>query len=264
MTQTANPADIATVRGAAAALPHAYVINLARTPERLARFLDQNAGCGIAFTRFDAADGNLIGGEDAVRLGLIKRGTKWRTAGTIGVALSHRNLWQAAIDDGRPRLVFEDDVYIREDAAATFAAATGGLATWDIILLGYNIDALVEFNVVGDFDMSGLFTVKHPTAVQLGAFAKRRDPVNLFRLRHAFGISAYAISPPGARKLLAGCFPMDNRMIEFKAANNRFNAFSLDCMMNVFYRDLDAYLFVGPLALPLNDWEASTVDRRSR
>jgi GR25 family glycosyltransferase involved in LPS biosynthesis len=264
MTQTANPPDTASVHGAPGALPQSYVINLARTPERLATFLDQNAACGIDFARFDAADGNLIGEDEAVRLGLIKRGTKWRTAGTIGVALSHRNLWQAAIDDGRPRLVFEDDVVIRKDAANVFSAATAGLGGWDVILLGYNIDALVEFNVVGDFDMSGLFTVKHPTAAQLSVFAKRRDPVNLFRLRHAFGISAYAVSPSGARKLISRCFPMDNRMIEFKAANNRFAAFSLDCMMNVFYREIDAYLFVGPLALPLNDWEASTVDRRKR
>ena len=145
-----------------------------------------------------------------------------------------------------------------------FAAAVADLAAWDIILLGYNTDALVEFNIAGDFDMSGLFTVKHPNAAQLARFARSRNPASLFRLRHAFGISGYAISPAGARKLIARCFPMDNRLIEFKATNHRFNAFSIDCMMNVFYRDIDAYAFVGPLVLPLNDWEMSTVDVRKR
>lgn len=266
MTQTANPAGKARENPATAAgpLPPAYVINLARTPERLASFLRQNERSGIAFTRFDAADGSAIGEAEAIRLNLIKRGTKWRTPATIGVALSHRNLWEATVAENRPRLVFEDDVFIREDLAAVFPAATAGLGAWDIILIGYNIDALVEFNVAGEFDMSGLFTVKHPNAAQLARFARARTPTNLFRLRHAFGISAYAISPSGARKFLARCFPMDNRLIEFKAANNRFNAFSLDCMMNVVYRDIDAYAFVGPMALPLNDWEASTVDVRKR
>ena len=121
---------------------------------------------------------------------------------------------------------------------------------WDVILLGYNTDALVEFNVAGDFDLSTLFTVKHPTAAQLAKFARSRSPSNLFPLRHAFGISAYAISPAGARKLIQRCFPMDNRLIVFKASNHRFNAFSLDCMMNVFYKDLAAYAFRRPAGAP--------------
>jgi glycosyl transferase family 25 len=246
------------------AFPEAWVINLKRTPERLASFLRQNAGTGIAFRRFEAVEGSEIGQEEAVRRGLIKPGTKWRTAATIGVAASHRQLWEETVAEGRPRLVFEDDVFIRENFCAVFAAATSGLESWDIILAGYNTDALVEFNVAGEFDMSGLFTIKHPKPAQLAAFVRSIDPANLFRLRHAFGISAYAISPAGARKLLARCFPMDNRMIEFKATNHRFNAFSLDGMMNVVYRAIAAYAFVGPLALPLNDWQTSTVDARRR
>ena len=248
----------------AAGIPDAYVINLARTPERLAAFLKQNAACGIAFRRFEAADGTAIGEEEAVRINLIKRGTTWRTAATIGVALSHRTLWEATAAEDRPRLVFEDDAYIRTDLPAVLKPALDLLPAWDIVLLGYNTDALVEFNVAGEFDMSGLFTVKHPSATQLQRFVRSRNPAHPFRLRHAFGISAYAISPVGARKLLARCFPMDNRMIEFKAARNRFRAFSIDSMMNAAYRDIDAYAFVGPLALPLNDWETSTVDVRKR
>ena len=249
---------------ASGALPDAWVINLARTPERFAAFLKQNAATGIAFHRFEAVDGASVGEDEAIRQNVIKRGTRWRTPATIGVAMSHRRLWEATIADDRPRLVFEDDVFIRTDASAILAPALAALAAWDIVLLSYNTDALVEFRVAGDFDMSGLFTVKHPNASQLERFVRSREPAAPFRLRHAFGISGYAISPVGARKLLARCFPMDNRMIEFKAAQNRFRAFSLDCMMNEVYRDIEAFAFVGPLALPLNDWETSTVDVRKR
>lgn len=243
------------------AFPDAYVINLARTPERLAQFLKQNSGTGIAFRRFEAADGSAISDEDAVRLKLIKPGTKWNSRGTIGVALSHRNLWEATVAEGKPRLVFEDDAYVREDARTIFAAEVAKLPTWDIVLLGYNTDALVEFKVAGDFEMSALFSEKHPKAEQLARFTRARDPATLFRLRYAFGISGYAISPSGAEKLLARCFPMDNRMLVFKAAKNQFPAFSIDCMMNAFYAEIDAYLFVGPLVLPLNDWASSTITR---
>ena len=245
-------------------LPEAFVINLARTPERLESFLKQNAATGIVFHRFEASDGATISDDEAVKTNLIRRGTRWRTRATVGVALSHRRLWEATVADDRPRLVFEDDVYIREDFAAVFPPAIATIGAWDIVLFSYNTDALVEFNVAGDFDISALFTVKHPTAQQLSRFVRSRNATGLFRLRHAFGISGYAVSPAGARKLLARCFPMDNRMIEFKAAGNRFPAFSIDCMMNTVYRDIAAWAFVGPLALPLNDWETSTVDVRKR
>lgn len=245
----------------AGSFPDAYVINLARTPERLAGFLRQNSGSGIDFRRFEAVDGGAISDDEAVRLKLIKPGTRWNSRGTIGVAMSHRNLWEATVAVGKPRLVFEDDAYVREDARSIFAADVANLPKWDIILLGYNTDALVEFRVAGDFEMSALFTEKHPKAEQLERFTRARDPSSLFRLRHAFGISGYAISPSGAEKLLAKCFPMDNRLLVFKAAKNQFNAFSIDCMMNAFYGEIDAYLFVGPLVLPLNDWQSSTITR---
>ena len=241
-----------------------HVINLRRTPQRMASFLGQNSATGLRFQRFEAADGNQISEEEAIRLNLIKPGTKWKTKGTIGVALSHRNLWEKAIADGRPLIVFEDDVFIREDFQAVAGPAIAALPAWDIILFGYNPDALVEFNVAAEFDFSGLLTVRHPTAAQLAKFARSRQPANLVRLRHAFGISAYAISPTGAGRLIARCFPMDNRPVTFEAAKNRFNAFSIDCMMNVFYGELDAYAFFGPLAMPLNDWAASTVEPRRR
>lgn len=239
-----------------------HVINLARTPQRMASFLAQNAGVGLPFQRFDASDGNAISEEEAIKLRLIKPGTKWRTKGTIGVALSHRRLWEKTVADGKPLLVFEDDVYLREDAAEVFGAALPTLPEWDIILLGYNTDAIVEFMVGGDFGFSALPTIKHPTVPQIRRYTQSREPAHPFRLRHAFGISAYAVSPAGARKLLARCFPMDNRIIHFKAANNRIAAFSIDAMMNACYGDINAYAFVAPLALPHNDWAASTVDVR--
>jgi glycosyl transferase family 25 len=258
-------AGIAGQRAAGGAFPFdCHVINLAKTPERMATFLGQNSGSGLNFARFEAVDGNTLSEDEAIRIGLIKPRTKWRSKGTLGVAQSHRRLWEKAIAENRALIVFEDDAYIRDDFRQVFAAANARLADWDIVLCGYNTDALVEFNVAADFDMSSLFSVRYPSVEQLVRFVRSRGPVSLFRLRYAFGISGYAISPAGAKKLLARCFPMDNRLIEFRAAKNRFNAFSIDCMMNIFYRDLEAYVFVGPLVLPHNEVATSTVDRGKR
>jgi hypothetical protein len=52
---------------------------------------------------------------------------------------------------------------------------------------------------------------------------------------------------------------MDNRMLEFPATDRRFPAFSIDAMMNAFYRTLASYACVPPLVLAENDWDKSTI-----
>ncbi len=238
-----------------------YVINLARTPERMAGFLKRNEASGITFRRFEAVDGNVLNDEAAVELGLIKPNTVWPSRGSIGVAQSHRTLWERVIADRRPAIVFEDDACIRLDIRRALTAATSNLSDWDIILLGYNTDSLLEINVVADLDISGLFAVRYPTAAQLEAFSIAHSQVGLFRLRHAFGLCGYAISPAGAARLSQVVFPMDNRMLDFRATRKQFAAYSIDGMMNAHYRALAAFACFPPLVLAPNDKRRSTVTR---
>ena len=240
-----------------------YVINLARTPERMAAFLGRNGASGIAFNRFEAIDGNTLDFDETVRLGIVKPMTRWSNKATIGVAMSHRKLWDKAVADKRSLIVFEDDAWLRRDAKAAFMAAIAGVADWDIVLLGYNTDSVFEFNVINDIDLFALFQTRYPTPAQLTAFAAARDPVRLFGLRHAFGTCGYAISPQGAARLRAACFPMDNRMLEFPPSETRFPAFSVDCMMNDAYRNIAAFACLPPLVLSPNDKASSTIARRS-
>ncbi len=102
---------------------------------------------------------------------------------------------------------------------------------------------------------------------QLARFAGSNGPVALYRLRHAFGLAAYIVSPKGAGRLLANCFPMDNRKIDFVHAKTSMSAYSIDSLMNAhFASTVVAYACVGPLALPLNDHRSSATvavkDRR--
>jgi GR25 family glycosyltransferase involved in LPS biosynthesis len=257
MNETGQTAD---AKPATDDLFDCHVISLARTPERWEAFRKQNAATGIGFHRFEAVDGAAVGFDEAVRLKIIKAGSRWDSVGRIGVAMSHRALWQKASAGKRPLIVLEDDAYVRRDIGAAFAAALARLTQpWDVILFGYNTDSLLEFNVVGDIDLSGLFSVRQPTRQQLSRFARATDPVNLFRLRHAFGPCGYAVSPQGAARLLAGCFPMDNRMLVFPATNRRFPAYSFDSMLNAVYGSVAAYVCVPPLVLPLNDKSKSTI-----
>jgi GR25 family glycosyltransferase involved in LPS biosynthesis len=236
-----------------------YVVNLARSPERLAAFHRNNGGCGIDFRRFEAADGNEISDVRAIEQKIIKPGTKWPSRGTIGVALSHRQLWEKSVAEQRRLVVFEDDAYVRDDFKTAFMELMARLPRWDIVLLGYNTDALLEFNVIGDFDLSGLFNLRQPKREQLIKFARLAEPVNTFRLKHVFGTCGYAVSREGAAQLARRCFPMDNRVVHFPATNRKLPVFSIDSMMNLFYQRLDAFVCLPPLVLTPNDRATSTV-----
>jgi hypothetical protein len=155
--------------------------------------------------------------------------------------------------------LFEDDAYVRDDFKTAFMELMARLPRWDIVLLGYNTDALLEFNVIGDFDLSGLFNLRQPKREQLIKFARLAEPVNTFRLKHVFGTCGYAVSREGAAQLARRCFPMDNRVVHFPATNRKLPVFSIDCMMNLFYQRLDAFVCLPPLVLTPNDRATSTV-----
>ena len=235
-----------------------FVISLARTPQRMAAFLGRNGATGVKFKRFEAADGNAISMADAVVQSIVKPGTRWETKGAIGVALSHRRLWDKAIADGRSLVVFEDDAYLRADIRARSMRAIAPLGDWDIVLLGYNIDSLLEVDLAGDLVLSGLFTPRHPSVANLEKLVKSEDPVMTLRLRHAFGLCGYAISPAGAKKLRESVFPMDNRMLEFPATRRHLPVSSIDAMMNAFFRTMSSHVCVPPLVLTENNWAKST------
>ncbi|MEX0852687.1 MAG: glycosyltransferase family 25 protein [Bauldia sp.] len=240
-----------------------HVINLARTPQRWFSFCAQNEGCGIDFRRFEAVDGSKIGFDEAIRRKIIKPGSQWDSKGRIGVAMSHLELWQRTVAGGRPLIVLEDDAFVRDDIKTAFTAALARLADpWEFILFGYNTDSLVEFNLVGDIDLGGTFSVRYPTPDQLAQFVRSTDPVNLLRLRHAFGPCGYAVSPEGARKLTAACFPMDNRIIGFSTVRRRMAAFSFDSMLNAAYPSIAAFVCIPPLVLTANDKATSTISSR--
>ena len=83
-----------------------YLINLDRSPERLAFMRQQLAG--LDFIRFPAVDGSSM--RDGIESHL--------SDGEIGCLLSHRGVWQKLIESGKPfACVLEDDAELSADAA---------------------------------------------------------------------------------------------------------------------------------------------------
>jgi glycosyl transferase family 25 len=238
------------------------VINLARHPERLERFREQNAGAELSVERFDAIDGSSLDPRTVVADGIIAPGTRF-TPGAVGVAMSHRAIWREGLARQRPALIFEDDAVLRHDICAVLPRLLSRVADdWDIVLLGYNTDSVIEFKLwEGGINLHAAFSVAAPTTAQLTAFAASREPVELFKLHRAFGICGYAISLRGAEKLLSKCFPMDNRALRIPALGRSITLSGLDGTLNAFFESISAYACFTPLVMPINDRASSSVQR---
>lgn len=93
--------------GRANAAMRIFLINLDRTPERLADFRRVNSHLKDV-SRFSAVDGRTIDRKKLVERGIFTEGVSY-TDGAIGNALSHLRLWKQAIELGEPITVTEDD-----------------------------------------------------------------------------------------------------------------------------------------------------------
>lgn len=85
-----------------------FLINLDRSPERLAFMTTQLAALGLSAERLSAVDGATIDLQPYATSGLTK--------GEIGCFLSHRDAWQRLVaSDNDLALVLEDDVRLSAD-----------------------------------------------------------------------------------------------------------------------------------------------------
>src|SRR5262245_18494301 len=125
----------------------AVVINLDRSPDRLAHIEAEFARAGMAFERFRAVDGCDLP-EDAKPYFCDAAGriVSRLTAGEIGCYASHLTIWQriAARRYGPAALLCEDDIELSDDLHGLQEAIPRVVqAGWDIVRLVDN-DRLAE------------------------------------------------------------------------------------------------------------------------
>jgi glycosyl transferase, family 25 len=239
-----------------------FVISLKRQPEKLQAFIEQNKSSGVDFHHFEAVDGAQCSVFDLMGGRIVAKGAVHYTPGAIGNALSHLALWRRCSEQNKHLVVFEDDSVVRNDIKARLNSLAGSGDDWDIILLGYNMDATVELNIAPGIDLGGVFSIDYPTAEHLADFAHASNPVGLHRLIVAMGTCGYALAPKGAECLIRGCFPMDNRPVRLRAINHTFPAYGIDCMMASLYPKIRAFACVSPLVMTPNDRKSSTTQSK--
>jgi GR25 family glycosyltransferase involved in LPS biosynthesis len=238
-----------------------FYINLTRRPDRKQQFLMRNRGVA-RFQRMEAVDGRTVRGGQLIKKGIVHERLEQYTPGALGCMLSHKKLWERCASGTLPLTVAEDDaVFNRHFSEEAMALMTRLPADWDIILWGWNFDSVLHVELV-----KGI-----PTSI-MHFHTATREPVTDFQTLHfevlplrlitAFGTVCYSMTPKGAQKLSASCFPLRNELFWVEALRHNVCNFGIDSMMNKYYRELCAYVAFPPLVWTDNDKSTSDVGPR--
>jgi GR25 family glycosyltransferase involved in LPS biosynthesis len=238
-------------------------LNLASRPDRNGQFLRLNAGLAD-FRRVDAVVGADQRADDLIRGGVIAEALTAFTSGALGNALSHKRIWEQVAAGDAVVTVAEDDAAINRHFPGKAPEVLAKLPPdWDIILWGWNFDSVLHAGIMNGIKEAVTYFDARPLGPAVADFQSAEYDVIPLRLVNAFGIVSYSVSPAGARRLLAACFPLRNDPVLIPGLNNRLLAnISLDATMNRHYRALTAFACFPPLVWTENDHGRSDVARK--
>lgn len=194
-----------------------FVVTLERATDRQARVRERLAGLDFQFhlgvdKRALDAERLRAEGYDENAARRVARRSRAMTAGEIGCALSHRQLYQAAVERGWERvLVFEDDVRPRPDLGALPAVLAQLPAGWELLYLGYSnferVTAAHRAKQAAYLALSAAGLMKW-TPEQVRRLHPAPYSPNLRRAGLHHCTHAYAFTREAARKLLAAQTPL--------------------------------------------------------
>lgn len=227
------------------------VITLSRTPQRLARFTKDNPN--FTFTPFTAIDGLTLDREKLQINNLVTAATKARyTAGALGVAMSHRALWQQCAVSLEPMTILEDDAYLTADFNQAVEKKLAEFTDWDFIFWGANLDQRISA-VLADNIATAEINFNHADVLaNIERITEQRIQPVLYRCLWAVGLVCYTITPLTARYLLKNIFPLRDY---FSFRDN----FGIDNSVIEELANMRSYISIPPIAMTKNDRTQSTV-----
>jgi glycosyl transferase family 25 len=238
-----------------------FFINLARRPDRKDRFLLRNRAIA-RFRRVEAVDGKTLDVHQLIKEGIVRRSLKTYTAGALGCALSHKRIWEQCASGTRPVTVAEDDAAFNRCFNEKARAVMKRLPpNWEIILWGWNFDSVLHVEL-GEGIPTSIMYFHAANGKPVTDFRTLTFEVLPLRLITAFGTVCYSLTPRGAQKLVAACFPLRNELLWVEGLRRKLCNFGIDVMMNKQYRDLQAYVAFPPLVWTDNDKTNSDIAGR--
>lgn len=234
-----------------------YVISLSRTPDRLERFIRVNRHIPN-IQHAPGIDGKSLNRQDAIDAGFIRTDCDF-TAGALGSGMTHIALWGHIARSDQPAHIFEDDAFLCRNFETESQRIISSLPDdWEIILWGQNSDAPLHYDLLpGLTDCIAHFSQDHVRRA-IETFRTQDITSMAFRLKQAFGICGYALSPRGAVALMQRCLPFTSFPISYPGLGNRtLITTSVDHIMNRHYADMKAYVCLPPLVVTDNLSEQS-------
>lgn len=229
-----------------------HIINLLRSTDRKKRFNEYNLKYIDKYNFFEAIDGNKINISEISDELYSKRAINY-TSGTIGSALSHLKLWEKSIGLNKPILIMEDDAIVSHDFNNHLNNVMKMLPeNWDILQLSYNFDSVLNYDNTVYEQSYCMFGRKNMTKTDVENFVNSKIYPTIARLNNSFGISAYVVSPKGAKILKRKCFPLDNRLVNIRLPfikSKCIRSYTVDCIMNTVYKDINAYVCPIPFVI---------------
>lgn len=244
------------------------VINLERSPDRLAEFRSANTHLE-SVVRFPGVDGKTLDIAELERQGILGSdlvSPDFYTIGAVGAAMSHIALWDQAVRTHQITTVAEDDAVFH----AAFDKQAGEIirslpSDWDFILWGWNFDLFLSFEMLPGISLSLSQFEQDRLRANIGSFQLLDIAPHAFRLVWSFGIPCYTVSPKGAAAMKRNCLPLQRSIAHFPPAQRsslraeHFRNVGIDSAMNNAYGSLQAYVCFPPLVVTKNDGATSTI-----
>jgi GR25 family glycosyltransferase involved in LPS biosynthesis len=237
------------------------VINLVRSEDRRNAFIEINQGLDYEF--IPAIDGLSVDKQTLIDQKLFESRLQY-TPGAIGCALSHLHLWEWAIAENQAITIAEDDAIFREDFSEKADLVISQLpADWDFILWGWNFDALLTVDFLPNVSRTFMGFDQYELRKSIDYFKKLTTPSIPLRLNQSFGIPAYSISPAGAQKFKAMCFPLSVFEVFYRFLDKSLPNSGIDNAMSRIYSSTQSFVCFPPLVVTKNEQNISTVQELS-
>jgi glycosyl transferase family 25 len=116
----------------------AYVINLARSPDRRAHITAQLGKTQVNYKIVNAVDGRDLDLSDTRVVDPAFAAANVTHLGVVGCALSHLEVYRRILDDGLEiACILEDDVVLPKDLGILIDAITGHMRGAEVVLLNF-------------------------------------------------------------------------------------------------------------------------------
>ena len=238
-------------------------INLARRRDRNERFLKTNSAIAD-FRRWEGVDGQDLRVEDLVRGDVLAEPLRSYTPGALGVAVSHRQIWEHCVAAGATVTAAEDDAVFNRHFADKAAGVLAALPSdWDIVLWGWNFDVMLHVDLMEGMKQSVMWFDTAALGPRLCEFQDRDYDVLPMRLLGAYGLVSYSVSPAGAMRLLKSCFPLKKERVPIAGLRRSLPNTGIDTVMNKYYRQMKSYVSFPPLVWTENDKRTSDIHPRA-